>query len=353
MRLITTGIAALLLAAASSLAQPYTAQRVDDHGVAVVRLTDVSHAVEVSIVPSIGNVVAEMKVHGHNIVYFPFADMGEFAKRPGQGSIPLLAPWGNRLNEQGFWANGKKYTFNMGLNNIRGGAVPIHGLLSNSPLWRVTQFAADANSAHVTSRLEFWKEPDLMAQWPFAHEYEMTYSLVEGVLEVRLTITNLSSQPMPVAVAFHSYYRIPDISRDEWTVHFPARQRVVTDEKLIATGEFKPMDLPQQFPLKGRAFDDGFFDLERDSSDRAHFTVEAAGRTVDVAFGPKYPAAVVYAPVPPANQPGQTRDFICFEPMACITNGINLAHDKKYQGLQSIPAGGSWTESFWVRGSGI
>jgi hypothetical protein len=38
-----------------------------------------------------------------------------------------------------------------------------------------------------------------MAQWPFAHECEMTYRLSEKMLEVNGVITNLSSDPMPVA----------------------------------------------------------------------------------------------------------------------------------------------------------
>ena len=28
--------------------------------------------------------------------------------------VPFLAPWGNRLSEPAFWANGKKYQFNLG-----------------------------------------------------------------------------------------------------------------------------------------------------------------------------------------------------------------------------------------------
>jgi len=347
MQLTVIGIAVFLLAA-SSPAQPYAARQTEDHGIAVVRLSDAAQGVEVSVVPSIGNLAYEMKVHGHNILHFPYANLGEFAQRPGQCAIPLLAPWANRMTGQGFWANGKKNTFNPGLGNVRG-ALPIHGLLSNSPLWHVTEVAADADSAHVTSRLEFWKEPDLMAQWPFAHEYEMAYSLAKGVLEVRLTVINLSSQPMPLMVGFHPYYRIPDIPRDEWVAHIPARQRVVADERLIPTGEYKPMDLPSPLALKGRTLDDGFIDLERDSAGRAHFSIEASGRTVEAMFGPKYPVAVVWEP----TWPGQSHDFICFEPMTAITSGVNLAHEGKYPALQSVPAGARWTESFWVRSSGI
>ena len=50
--------------------------------------------------------------------------------------VPFLAPWANRLSEESFWANGKKYPFNMTLGNVSG-PVPIHGLLRNSDLWEV------------------------------------------------------------------------------------------------------------------------------------------------------------------------------------------------------------------------
>jgi aldose 1-epimerase len=47
------------------------------------------------------------------------------------------------------------------------------------------------------------------------------------------------------------------------------------------------------------------------------------------------------------------RDFLCFEPMAAITNALNLAHAGIYKQLQSIPPGGLWRESFWIRPSGF
>jgi aldose 1-epimerase len=263
--------------------------------------------------------------------------------------IPFLAPWANRLDGPAFWANGKKYAFDMDLGNVRG-ATPLHGLLSNSRYWQVTSVAADKQSASTTSRLEFWRYPELMAQWPFAHEYEMTYTLKNGVLEVRVTVTNLSNDPMPVAIGFHSYYRIPDVPRDEWTGHIPARQRVVADNRLIPTGEYRAMDIPEKFPLRGRTLDDGFIDLQRDADGRAVFSIESGAKKVEILFGPKYPAAVVWEP---NTQGGQAQPFICFEPMTGITNAVNMAHEGKYPDLQTIPAGGKWSESFWIRASGI
>ena len=71
---------------------------------------------------------------------------------------------------------------------------------------------------------------------------------------------------------------------------------------------------------------------------------------MEALFGAKYPVAVIWAPPAPA---GETRDFICFEPMTAVTNGVNLHHEGKYPGLQILPAGAKWTESFWVRATGI
>ena len=327
----------------------YQAEQTTDHGIPVVRLTDPVRGVEIAIVPSVGNTAYEFNVHGKNILYFPYSDVSEFQKNPQLSGIPFLAPWANRLSEQGFWANGKKYAFDMELGNVRG-ANPIHGLLSSSPYWHVTNVAADKNSARVTSRLEFWKYPDLMAQWPFAHEYEMTYVLQNGTLEVRVTIANLSADPMPVAIGFHPYYGIPGVSRDAWIGHIPARRHVVADSRLIPTGEMKPMDLANEFPLKGRTLDDGFIDLDRETDGRAHFYIQSGTQKIETMFGPKYPVAIVWEPNDPSGQP---RPFICFEPMTGVTSAVNLAHEGKYPDLQTIPSGGKWTESFWIRTSGI
>jgi aldose 1-epimerase len=348
-RLELTCIAAFAVFLPLASGQPYRAERVTDHGVPIVRLTDAAHEVVVSVLPSIGNRAYEMRVHGSNVLYFPFADVSEFQARPRLSGIPFLAPWADLLNEPGFWANGKHYSFNMSLGNVRGN-MPIHGLLVNSPLWTVTDVAAASRSARVVSRLEFWKNPDLMEQWPFAHEYEMTYELAEGVLEVRTTVTNLSAEAMPLVLGYHSFFQIPGIPRDEWVAHYPARIHVIAADHNLPTGEMRPLDLPNPLPLQGRTLDDGFTDLERDAEGRAHFWIEAGGKKVETMFGPKYPVATIWLPAAPS---GQTREFICFEPLATIINGVNLAHEGKYPGIQSVPPGGKWTESFWIRASGF
>ena len=72
----------------------------------------------------------------------------------------------------------------------------------------------------------------------------------------------------------------------------------------------------------------------------ARFHVEGGRERITVAYGPKYTVAVVYAP--------RGQEYICFEPMAAITNAFNLAHDGVYQELQSVAPGATWKESFWL-----
>jgi aldose 1-epimerase len=67
-------------------------------------------------------------------------------------------------------------------------------------------------------------------------------------------------------------------------------------------------------------------------------------------MGPQYRAAVIYAPRATA---ASNNAFVCFEPMAGITNALNLAHKGLYRELQSIQPGQAWQESFWVRPTGF
>jgi aldose 1-epimerase len=324
-------------------AAQYAVQRENVDGMEVIRLSDEAHKTLVSIVPSVGNIAYDMKVNGKAILYFPYKSLAEFRDKPGLCGIPFLGPWANRLDQMAFYANGKKYSFNTELGNVKtdGNGLPIHGLLSFSALWTVVDAKADGNSAHVTSRLEFWKHPELMAQFPFAHTIEMTYKLSNGDLEVETVLKNLSAEPMPVSIGFHPYFQLDDAPRDQWKAHLSAREHVVLSKLLVPTGERKKMDLPDPFPLAGHQLDDVFIGLEPN----AEFSVQGAKEKITVVYGANYPVAVAYAP------PG--KNFICFEPMAGLTNAMNLHHAGKYDAMQSVAAGGLWRESFHVRPSGF
>jgi aldose 1-epimerase len=364
----------LLVLSALPAAAQYSVQRNGE----VVQLVDAAAQTTVSVLTSVGNLAFEMKVKGENVIRFPYASVEEFKKRPGLSGIPFLGPWANRLDEQAFYANGKKYIFNMELGNVRG-KIPSHGFVTFTSEWRVVEARADGKSAWVTSRLEFYRQPMWMAQWPFAHTIETTYRLQGGVLEVQTRIENLSAEPMPVAIGFHPYLQLTDSPRDEWTIAVGARTEWLLSADKIPTGETRPIEKffpnPQAAHLEDYDLDHVFGDLVRDASGRAVMSVKGKSQQLDVLFGPNYRAAVIYAPNPNASPPAgrggpppganpqgargrgpagtQNRNFICFEPMAGITDAVNLAHRGIYKELQSVPPGGTWQESFWLRPSGF
>lgn len=370
----------------------------------IVQIQDTRAQLSASIVATMSNTY-EVQVKGQDIIRKTFATVDDYKARPGLNGIPLLAPFANRLDEQAFYANGKKYNFDMELGNVRG-AIPIHGYLSASKDWQLVEAKADATGAWVTSKLEFYKFPQSMKQFPFAHTITMTYRIQDGMLEVRTRIDNLSVEPMPVSVGFHPYFQLTDSSREDWTISVAAKTHWKLAQNKVPTGETEPIENvipdPKLGALKDLDLDDVFSDLERDAQGRAVVTVKGKQQQLDVLIGPTFKSVVLYSPnpanargggggrggqapaggapaagaaaaTPPAAGTGQAaaapaagnrggapnanaqpnRGFMAIEPMAGITDSMNLAQKGLYKELQTIAPGGSWTASFWLRPSGF
>jgi len=331
----------------------YSAKQTDD----IVELRDAQTDTTVSVLTSVSNAY-EMVVKGQNLIRKTFATVDEFRARPGLNGIPLLAPFANRLDEMAFYANGKKYNFDQELGNVRG-PIPIHGYLSGAKDWKMVEAKADSSAAWVTNQLDFYRNPQWMQQFPFAHTLTMTYRLQDGVLEVRTRIDNLSVEPMPVAIGFHPYFQLTDSSREDWTLSIGAKTHWLLAQNKIPTGETEPIEkmFPDRHavPLKDFDLDDVYGDLDRDAQGRAVMSVKGKGQQLEVVLGPNYKSTVLYSPNP-ANARGGSgsgRGFIAIEPMVGITDSMNLAQKGLYKELQSIPPGGKWEESFWLRPKGF
>jgi aldose 1-epimerase len=389
--------------AAPAAAQRYTATRTGD----VVELVDTNAQLNVSVVWSMSN-AWRVQVKGKDLVRTS-ATLADFQARPGLNGVPLLAPFANRLDETAFYANGRKYNFDLELGNVRG-PIPSTGYVNGSNAWQLVEAKADGRGAWVTCRLDFYKIPVFMAQFPFAHTITMTYRVSEGALEVRTRLDNLSAEPMPVAIGFHPIFELPDGNRDDWTVSLDAKTHWIEIPQRLPTGETQPIESffgsdRTAIQLKKYALiDDVFTDLIRDANDRATMKLMYGGKELDVVLGPKYKTVLAWStpraagggrgagrgasagrgggqgagaqpppapsgpfPVdpaqgvkiaPPAAAPADgapspaSKGFIAFEPMVAITNALNLAHKGVYKELQSIAPGGSWEESFWITTKG-
>jgi aldose 1-epimerase len=392
------------IAAAPAAAQRYTAKRDGD----VVALADTAARMNVEVVSSMGK-AWRIQVKGQNLVRTS-ASLESFLANSGLNGMPLLAPFANRLDETAFYANGTKYNFDLELGNVRG-PIPGTGFVNGSKAWQLVEFKADGKSAWVTCKLDFYRIPQYMKQFPFAHTIAITYRVSDGALEVHTRLDNLSAEPMPAVIGYHPIYELPDGNRDDWTVSVDAKTHWIEIPQRLPTGETQPIgnffNLDKDrtsIKLKNYALiDDVFSDLIRDANGRATMRLMYNGKELDETLGPNFKTVLLWStplsagaaggggrggggggraatggagappapsgpfPVDPAQgvkiappavppaagaAPPATKGFIAFEPMAGITNALNLSHKGVYKDLQTIPAGGSWEESFWIATKG-
>src|SRR4029453_15515130 len=233
--LIRLALAAAIVTAWAppAAAQRYTAKQNGD----VVDLDDTDAQMHGSVVWSMSN-AWRIQVKGKDLVRTSAA-LADFQARPGFNGMPLLAPFANRLDETAFYANGKKYNFDLELGSVRA-PIPQTGYVNGSKAWQLVEARADARGAWVTCRLDFYRIPPFMAQWPFAHTITMTYRVADGALEVRTRLDNLSTDPMPVVIGFHPIFELPDGNRDDWTVSLDAKTHWIEIPQRLPTGETQP-----------------------------------------------------------------------------------------------------------------
>ena len=332
----------------------------------VVTLSDTRTALVVRVLTPASNAY-QMTVKGEDVIRRTWNTLDDIRGRMGLNGVPLLWPYANRLDEQAFYANGQKYSFDLGLGNTGRGAIPIHGFVTGADAWKLVEAKADARSAWVTMKLDFFRIPRYMKQFPFAHTLTMTYRVQDGTLEVHTRIDSLSSEPMPVAIGFHPYFQLTDSPREEWRIAIGAKTHWKLEPNKLPTGETEPITQflpdPKHVVVKDVMLDDIFTDLERDERGHAMLSLIGKAQQIDVLIGPKFRTALVYTPPNDPNRGGgpgpnpapavPMRGSVAFEPMAAITNALNLTQKGLYKELQSIAPGGSWEESFWIRPHGF
>ena len=379
-------------AAKSARASPvrYSVSKIGD----IVQLRDAKAGAVVSVLTGTSNAY-EFVIHGKNVISMNIPSTTALRNNPGLNGVPFLGPFANRLDEMAFYANGKKYSFDAGLGNVRA-PIPQQGFLSSTHDWKTVTVKADARSAYIISRLDFYRHPDWMKQFPFAQTYTMTIRLKDGVLEVNTRIDNLSTDPLPVSIGYHPYFALPEGDRNHWSLDFGADTHWIETDAHLPTGERETTDNffggnHHNVPLSRLAdkrLDEVFSDLDRDAKGNASVLIKGDTTSIRVTAGPKIKTFLLYseillspgaalaapagarpapdrAPAPaypydgpvvpltaPNDVPRSTRGFIAIEPMAGITNSMNMAQKGKYDELQYVAPGGSWNESIWITATG-
>lgn len=306
-----------------------------------IELKDSYSNITVKIVPSIGNLIFSIKKKGEEYLWVP-GSLDTIYKEFILCGIPFLAPWANRLDDDVFYINNRKYKLNPFLQLRRdSNNKPIHGLLLFSSHWKVNLTETTQNYASITSQLAFWQYPEYLSNFPFPHNIRMTIKLENGVIEVQTIIENLSAENLPISIGFHPYFQLPDIPYEDWELILPSCKRAILDQQLIPTGEYETNPYTSPIKLTSALLDDVFVNLNRDSFNNSSFILQGSNRKIEVIFGEKFKTAIIYAPI--------KRKFVCIEPMSAITNAFNLAHKGVYSGLDSVAPNSEWEAKYWIK----
>ncbi|MBJ7459030.1 MAG: aldose 1-epimerase [Thermoleophilaceae bacterium] len=283
--------------------------------------------VTATFVPGAGMVCCSMTHDGAELLD-PRGGVARYVQRRSTMGIPFLHPWGNRLGSLSYADVTLDPAAQVPPLRLDPNGLPIHGALAANPDWEVTDTHAEEGSALFVARLDFGANPELLAVFPYPHVVEQLVMLAGSTLSVATRVTPTGDLPVPIAFGWHPYFKLPGVPASEWVVDLPVEARLVTDERMIPTGEV--VDDPiLAGPLGDRTFDDGYVGVD----DGTVFSLSGGGRRLMLSFNAGYPVAVVWRP--------EGGEFICIEPMTAQTSALVSG-----AGLSFADPGSSFTATF-------
>lgn len=282
------------------------------------------------IVPALGNNCYAFKVSMGdtwlNLIDAP-PDLATLEKRPTAYGNPILFPFPNRIRNGAWQFEGETYQFDKAPES----PTTIHGLLLNQP-YQVESHTADENGATLVCSLNSQDFPEITRQYPFPFKIEVTYTLKDAALTMRIAIKNTGNKNMPMGFGIHPYFSVDlgtEADASQAVITVPAAKYWELDEVLVPTGEQHEvtgtLDLQSGQPFSQLKLDHVFTDVQLvEGVSRCLIENRDTGYGMVMESDAQFRELVVYTP--------PDRDAICFEPYTCPTDAINLE-------ARGIPAG--------------
>jgi aldose 1-epimerase len=324
---------------------------------ATARLCDEEMGIEATFVPGANMLCSSLRYKGQELLA-QNDGVAAYAKYGKTMGIPLLYPWANRLAAFDYSAAGQtvQVPHDPARIALDDNGLPIHGVIGGRLGWELTEAPgteakAGTDARSLAAQLSWSEsEPQLFEVFPFRHDLLYEARLVDGRLEIEVTVHACGNDVVPLAFGFHPYLAPQGVAREDWLIELPAMRHLALDADQIPIGP-DPTDhdptgpdpadpapanseqasSAQRFELGEREFDDGF-DLV---AEPARFTVAAGDRRIELEFLQGYPCAQVYAPL--------SGPFICFEPMTAPANALRSG-----DGLRLLTPGECYSAGFSV-----
>jgi aldose 1-epimerase len=318
-------------------------------------LRDEQAGLEATFVPSANMLCCSLRYKGEELLA-QNAGVNAYAQQGKTMGIPLLYPWANRLAAFDYSVAGQTVAVPHDPARIAvdDNGLPIHGVIGGRLGWELTdppgfdatpgadtgadteaRSGPDAQSLAATLS---WSEsePQLFGVFPFRHDLLYEARLIDGRLEIEVTVHASGDDVVPVAFGFHPYLA-PGGEREQWQIELPAMRHLALDANQIPVGPDPAgtgagqASSAQRFELGEREFDDGFDSV----AEPARFAVSTGERRIELEFLHGYPCAQVYAPL--------SGHFICFEPMTAPANALRSS-----DGLRLLNPGERYSAGFSV-----
>ncbi len=263
------------------------------------------------ILPGLGGALAGMRFRGREVL----------RRAPPGAAEPLssagfpLVPFANRI------ANGR---FRFGprqvqlARNAPGQLHPLHGQSWRAP-WAVESH--DARQAV----LAFEYAP---GEWPWPYRAQQVFTLRESGLEVRLTLENRASEPMPAGIGWHPYFRRTPLTR----LRAEVAGVWLADEQCLPSSlapARRIVDWSRGERLPEKLIDHCYTGW----SGRADIVMPEEQLCVRIEAGEPLRWLHVYVP------PGES--FLCVEPVSHMPDALNRAESPAVSGLRVLPPGGT------------
>ncbi|MFE5321329.1 aldose 1-epimerase [Paenibacillus sp. NPDC056579] len=302
------------------------------------------------IAHGVGSNVVELSRPAEGLNFLRTPDNGETLRQKSQryGIPPLFPP--NRILDGKFSTPYRQYDLPL---NSSDGLHFMHGILHKRP-WKVkSERILDNVAAELVLLMEMGREGEMYPYFPHEFTYELTYTLSERGLEQQVRITNLSSDPMPLGVGFHTALRVPfaDGGREEdYRLAISVGKEWDLTPLFVSTGKQLPLDETDK-PLRGEGI------APTGAPYAKHFTsspMERSGKPFhgSVLTDTKRNISLVYETDPKYghwtvwNDDGKS-GFICPEPQTWTNNAPNVPLPDEMTGFQLLEPGRSW--SAWTR----
>ena len=263
-----------------------------------------------TFVPEAGMIGCSLRHRGEELLG-QRAGLRKYVESRSTMGIPFLHPWANRLGADRFELGGREVK--LGLEDLPlkrdENGLPMHGLLSAAPGWRVERHIEREDGGLLAASFDFGAYPHLLAAFPFPHRVEIEATLAAATLTIATTVEATGGVAVPISFGFHPYLCLPGVRRAEWVLEAPVRERLALDEQQLPSGGREPVAI-EPGPLGARTYDDAFLAPATGEP----FALSGGGRRIELRLGEGYPFTQIYAPSDTAA--------VAIEPMTAPTNAL-------------------------------